>query len=153
MFGKINFTSSLGLKQGNGSSHIVKSVIRRCPTNCLSGPTLVRGALGVWGEWMVRKAELPCLAGREGRWRGGGGSPPRGRRGGELWWAVQTMVTLSSRRAGGIVTGADQTLLTSLYPSFFVFSSCKMSSFVTTSSDYGRFVAGTSLVTGAILRR
>ena len=37
--------------------------------------------------------------------------------------------------------------------SFFVFSSCNMRSFVTTSSDYGRFVAGTSLVTGAILRR
>ena len=43
--------------------------------------------------------------------------------------------------------------LFSLSLSFVVFSSCTTRSFVTTSSEYGRFVAGTSLVTGAILRR
>ena len=37
--------------------------------------------------------------------------------------------------------------------SVLVFSSCTVRSFVTTSSDYGRFLSGTSLVTGAILRR
>ena len=37
--------------------------------------------------------------------------------------------------------------------SVLLFSSCTVRSFVTTSSDYGRFLSGTSLVTGAILRR
>ena len=32
-------------------------------------------------------------------------------------------------------------------------ASCNMRSFVTTSSDYGKFLSGTGLVTGAILRR
>ena len=37
-------------------------------------------------------------------------------------------------------------------PSLF-FSDYNVRSFVTTSSDYGRFLSGTSLVTGALLRR
>ena len=39
------------------------------------------------------------------------------------------------------------------FPPSLFFSDYNVRSFVTTSSDYGRFLSGTSLVTGALLRR
>ena len=60
---------------------------------------------------------------------------------------------MSKHDQGTHILNSGTFKLSLTFPPSLFFSDYNVRSFVTTSSDYGRFLSGTSLVTGALLRR